>query len=56
MAQKRFILIKLYALPDPAVIDLPATDADKDADGGEETKNAEEEPADSDHDLSNDDS
>ena len=43
-------------LPGPAAIDLPAADADKDADGGEETKTAEEEPADSHHDLSNDDS
>ena len=31
-------------LPDPVAIDLPAADADKDADGGEETKTAEEEP------------
>ena len=43
-------------LPDPAAINLPAADADKDADGGEETTTAEEEPADSDHDLSDDDS
>ena len=43
-------------LHDPAAIDLTAADADKDADGGEETKTAEEEPADGDHDLSDDDS